>query len=227
MPQRLSARQEECLRLTAFLTDKEIAVRLGLSETTVKKHVHEACRRLGVNRRKAALALLERNVPGPKDPIGGDGISPADASRYREIDNGLEQYAASPMDLGRPGGGAGRVQPDGSGSSGSRSPAEVPGGRRGGIESAGTAAAGVERGLGDGPGGRPERRFGYRPPPRSWVIRLLILLLALVLAALLIKAVADLLVAYTEQAQAIDRASSQDLHTGTADKGVGARKRSP
>ncbi|MBA4803540.1 MAG: helix-turn-helix transcriptional regulator [Brevundimonas sp.] len=59
MPSRLSARQEECLRLTAFLTDKEIAARLGLSEATVKKHVHEACRRLGVNRRKAALALLE------------------------------------------------------------------------------------------------------------------------------------------------------------------------
>jgi len=70
MAQRLSARQEESLRLTAFLTDKEIAVQLGLSETTVKKHVHEACRRLGVNRRKAALALLERNVPDPtKDPI--------------------------------------------------------------------------------------------------------------------------------------------------------------
>jgi len=70
MAQRLSARQEECLRLTAFLTDKEIAARLGLSEATVKKHVHEACRRLGVNRRKAALALLERNVPDPtKDPI--------------------------------------------------------------------------------------------------------------------------------------------------------------
>ena len=46
MPQHLSARQEQCLRLTAFLTDKEIAVRLGLSEPTVKKHVHEACRRL-------------------------------------------------------------------------------------------------------------------------------------------------------------------------------------
>ena len=71
MSQGLSARQEECLRLTAFLTDKEIAARLGLSEATVKKHVHEACRRLGVNRRKAALALLERNVPeGTKDPIG-------------------------------------------------------------------------------------------------------------------------------------------------------------
>ena len=54
----LTARQEECLRLTTYRTDKEIAVALGLSEATVKKHVHAACQRLGVNRRKAALALL-------------------------------------------------------------------------------------------------------------------------------------------------------------------------
>lgn len=54
----LSARQEECLRLTAFRTDREIAALLGISEATVKKHVHEACQRMGVKRRKAALALL-------------------------------------------------------------------------------------------------------------------------------------------------------------------------
>lgn len=56
----LSARQAQCLRLTAFRTDREIAAHLGISEATVKKHVHEACQRLGVNRRKAALALLEQ-----------------------------------------------------------------------------------------------------------------------------------------------------------------------
>ncbi|HEX8471026.1 MAG TPA: helix-turn-helix transcriptional regulator, partial [Brevundimonas sp.] len=55
-------RQEQCLRLTAFRTDKEIAAHLGISEATVKKHVHEACQRLGVNRRKAALALLDPTV---------------------------------------------------------------------------------------------------------------------------------------------------------------------
>jgi len=209
MPQRLSARQEECLRLTAFLTDKEIAVRLDLSETTVKKHVHEACRRLGVNRRKAALALLERNVPGPKDPIGDGGILPADDSRYREIDdNGLEQDAPSPLDLGRPGGGAGRLQPDGGGPSGSRPPAEMSGRRRGGIESAGTAATGVERGLGDGPGGGPERRFGYRPPPRSRGVRLLILMLIIVVTAVLLKAVADLILDYAGQAREIGYATA-------------------
>ena len=59
-PTPLSARQAQCIRLTAFRTDREIAAHLGISEATVKKHVHEACQRLGVNRRKAALALLEQ-----------------------------------------------------------------------------------------------------------------------------------------------------------------------
>jgi DNA-binding CsgD family transcriptional regulator len=59
MPIALTPRQEECLRLTRLLTDREIAAQLGVSEPTVKKHVLEACQRLGVNRRKAALAILE------------------------------------------------------------------------------------------------------------------------------------------------------------------------
>ncbi len=59
MPARLTPRQEECLRLTRLMTDREIAARLGISEPTVKKHVIEACQRLSVNRRKAALAILE------------------------------------------------------------------------------------------------------------------------------------------------------------------------
>lgn len=59
MPTALTPRQEECLRLTRLLTDREIAARLGVSEPTVKKHVLEACQRLGVNRRKAGLAILE------------------------------------------------------------------------------------------------------------------------------------------------------------------------
>ncbi len=68
MFQPLTERQTECLRLTRWMTDKEIAARLGLSEATVKKHVLEACRRLGVNRRKAALALLEADEPTPASP---------------------------------------------------------------------------------------------------------------------------------------------------------------
>ena len=207
MSQRLSARQEECLRLTAFLTDKEIAVRLGLSEATIKKHVHEACRRLGVNRRKAALALLERNVPRhTKDPIGDDGRSSADDSLDRESDNGIEQYAASPLDLGGPGGGAGRVQPAGRERSGPQPSVAGAGGRRGAVDSEGTAAAGAERGLGHGPGRSPERRLGYRPPPRGWGVRLLIIAILVIVFALMVKGIADTILAYTERAGAIGRA---------------------
>lgn len=211
MSLRLSARQEECLRLTAFLTDKEIAARLDLAEATVKKHVHEACRRMGVNRRKAALALLERNVPGPKDPIGGRDASAIDVPLDRESDHGIEQYAASPLDLGGSGSRAGRVQSDGGERSGAQPSAAGIGGRRDPVESAGTAAAGAERGLGDGPGGRTEqrveRRLGYRPPPRSWGVRLLILSVVVVLTAVLLKAVVDLIIAYAGQAEEIGYAT--------------------
>ncbi len=65
----LSARQEQCLRLTAFRTDREIAGVLGISEATVKKHVHEACQRMGVKRRKAALAMLTSNDAAPLHPV--------------------------------------------------------------------------------------------------------------------------------------------------------------
>ena len=211
MSQRLSARQEECLRLTAFLTDKEIAARLGLSEATVKKHVHEACRRLGFNRRKAALASLERNVPGPKDPIGGDGGSTVDGFLDRESDYGIDEYAASPLDVGGSGSRAGRVQPDGGERSGPQSPAARPGGRRGAVEPEGTAAAGAERGVGDGPGRGPERRLGYRPPPRGWGVRLLILLVIVVVTAVMMKAVADLVLAYAGRAQEIGHVTSPEL----------------
>ncbi|HWQ87255.1 helix-turn-helix transcriptional regulator [Brevundimonas sp.] len=208
MSQRLSARQEECLRLTAFLTDKEIAARLHLSEATVKKHVHEACRRMGVNRRKAALALLERNVPGPKDPIGEDRRPAVDVSLDRESDHGNEKYAASPVDLGGSGGRSGRVQPDGRERSRPESSTTGTGGRRSAVEPAGAAAAGAERGLGDGAGGGPERRLGYRPPPRGWGVRLLILLIIVVVTAVMLKAVADLILAFAGQAQEIGEATT-------------------
>ena len=215
MSQRLSARQEECLRLTAFLTDKEIAARLGLSEATVKKHVHEACRRMGVNRRKAALALLERNVPeATKDPIGEAARSAADDARVRESDHGIEQYAASTLDLGGSGGGAGRVQPAGGERSGPQPSVARTGGRRGAGEPEGAAAPGAERGLGDGAGGGPERRLGYRPPPRSWALRLLILLVIIVVTAVMLKAVADLILAYAGQAEAIGEATAFPVSGG-------------
>lgn len=199
-----SARQEECLRLTAFLTDKEIAARLGLAEATVKKHVHEGCRRLGVNRRKAALAILERNVPeATKDPMAGP--EPFGVSGPVETESGdvVTNQNPSPLDLGRSGSGAGRIQPPGARGPGTGAPDARTGGRRGAGEPAGASATGAERGLGDGPGGRPEQRLGYRAPPRGIGLRLLMILLAVVLAAAMIKAVADMVAAYTGQAAVI------------------------
>lgn len=59
----ITERQEECLRLSAIMTDKEIARALGISANTVDKHIREATRRLGVSRRKEALRLLGSNPP--------------------------------------------------------------------------------------------------------------------------------------------------------------------
>lgn len=96
MHPRLSARQEQCLRLTAFRTDKEIAAHLGISEATVKKHVHEACQRLGVNRRKAALALLDPIVPdtpaGPAvEAMAGEAQKPAESFASGTDDHGHDR----------------------------------------------------------------------------------------------------------------------------------------
>ncbi|QTC90999.1 helix-turn-helix domain-containing protein [Brevundimonas goettingensis] len=105
MHPRLSARQEQCLRLTAFRTDKEIAAHLGISEATVKKHVHEACQRLGVNRRKAALALLDPIVP---DTSEGPAVEPkppvepsVEPSGQTADDDKPEVPAADPADGAR------------------------------------------------------------------------------------------------------------------------------
>ena len=65
--------------------------------------------------------------------------------------------------------------------------------------------------MGDGPGRSPEpagRRLGYRPPPRGWPLRLLILLLSVVLTAVMLKGVADLMVSYAGQAREIGRATT-------------------
>ena len=159
----LSARQEQCLRLTAFRTDKEIAVHLGISEATVKKHVHEACQRLKVNRRKAALALLEPIVPEQ----GRTSPSPAP-----------QGYPKHPM--------AGVVAEDdtSTGEGPHLEERNTDPGNRGG-RAASTPALGS--GLKDDSSGS---RLGYRSPPQSPILRVvLVVVMTLILAALVVTAV--------------------------------------
>lgn len=58
---RLSAREREVSHLAAAgLADKEIARRLGISPTTVRTHIDNAYRKLGVNNRVALTRCLDR-----------------------------------------------------------------------------------------------------------------------------------------------------------------------
>mgnify|MGYP001615873521 CR=1 FL=1 len=68
MSERLSHRQVECLKLSAFMSDKEIGRKLGLSPHTVENHIREAKRKLGVTSRKKALELMTEI---PSDGFGG------------------------------------------------------------------------------------------------------------------------------------------------------------
>lgn len=77
MAERLTERQLQCLRLSATMTDKEIARALGISENTVDKHFREVFRRLGVTTRKAALRALARDASYAPLAISGDGETTA------------------------------------------------------------------------------------------------------------------------------------------------------
>ncbi|RZJ45115.1 MAG: LuxR family transcriptional regulator [Brevundimonas sp.] len=86
MPERLTKRQEECLRLSATMTDKEIARALGISENTVDKHFREILRKFGVNTRKAALRALASDASYATDAIpvvaGSGPVHDVDADRF-------------------------------------------------------------------------------------------------------------------------------------------------
>lgn len=184
MPARLSARQEQCVRLTAFRTDKEIAAHLGISEATVKKHIHEACQRLGVNRRKAALSILEQNRPGyPNDPMDDGADSAPSAGFEGDHSHGNIRRTAAALELGRPGNGVRPSKPNGTGPSLAR--ASVASAQIGGDDD--LAGGPVDLASGRGPAGVATAVLGYRPPPRGSLVRLiLIAVTALVIAALLI-----------------------------------------
>lgn len=96
MSVRLTKRQEECLRLSATMTDKEMARALGISVHTVDKHIREATRRLGVSRRKEALRLL-----GSNPPYASSAIHQVDTDGFhRDVDaeQSVESPAAYPAD---------------------------------------------------------------------------------------------------------------------------------
>lgn len=57
----LTERQEQCLRLTATMTDKEIARELGISPHTVNMHIRNAMEKLGVSSRGKALRAITEN----------------------------------------------------------------------------------------------------------------------------------------------------------------------
>jgi DNA-binding CsgD family transcriptional regulator len=62
-PSTLSAREREVLALIADgLSNPDIAVQLGLSEHTIKRHVANILLKLGLPTRTAAAALLARQL---------------------------------------------------------------------------------------------------------------------------------------------------------------------
>lgn len=97
--ERLTKRQEECLRLSATMTDKEIARALGISENTVDKHFREILRKFDVTNRKAALRKLAPDAPYATDAMA----PPADPG------------PASPVDAGRVAGSLAPTGPSGGG----------------------------------------------------------------------------------------------------------------
>lgn len=72
--------------------------------------------------------------------------------------------------------------------------------------------------MGDGPDGSPDRRLGYRPPPRSWGVRLLIILVMVVLAAVMMRAIADAVVDYQQQVNRIDVHATGGTSVGKAER---------
>lgn len=194
MSSKLTPRQIECLRLTAYMTDKEISRALGINASTVNKHVQEACKRLGVNSRKAALAALGRNTPGVSHPIGdGPDFPPPEPATMEEKDGA----GAAAMDLGRPG----RSDVAVSILPGTEGP--TPDGNPEGTSGSGQQGP-VAGSAGDG-GAPGSFRLGYRPPPVSRIARVILILIAAALSALIFSGLSVLVSSDHERIQASDR----------------------
>jgi DNA-binding CsgD family transcriptional regulator len=88
MSEGLTPRELQCLRLTAAMTDKEIARELGIAPKTVSLHVSRAMRKLGQRGRRAALRALGENPHPVSGPIGTSAESTA-ATPAPDADPGM------------------------------------------------------------------------------------------------------------------------------------------
>ncbi|MNY05795.1 Bacterial regulatory protein, luxR family [compost metagenome] len=78
MAEGLSPRQDQCLRMSASRTDKEIARDLGLSPHTVSLHIREAMRKLEAPSRRVALRRLTENPLGASSAMSAAAVISAD-----------------------------------------------------------------------------------------------------------------------------------------------------
>lgn len=94
MVRSLTRRQIEVLDLVAHgFTTKEIAVRLGVSDATVKFHVTSALRTLGARSRTeaVAIAITSCQLPGTLAPNASSDVppgspdSPAESQNSRDV----------------------------------------------------------------------------------------------------------------------------------------------
>ncbi|NYT85068.1 helix-turn-helix domain-containing protein [Pollutimonas harenae] len=93
----LTERELTCLRWAAVgKTSWEMGAILGLTERTVNFHVHNACRKLGVHGRQAAITTALRSglLPLLSEP------SPAPAKT--DLPDALEMLPAQPSPVPRP-----------------------------------------------------------------------------------------------------------------------------
>lgn len=200
MPDRLSARQRECLLLTRHHGTKAIAHKMGISESTAKKHIHEACQRLGVNNRKAALAIVERNVPGgTTHPMAGEAVASSDEPVNKETGHGKPEGRTATVELGATGDGPG-VHGHGQ----KRSSASVSARRLEGTRSDGVSGS-LPEGTAFSGGAAGGARAGYRPPPGNPLVRLALVIVLIAVSALLFSAVAGIVIGDQARIQAADR----------------------
>ncbi|MBG7614639.1 helix-turn-helix transcriptional regulator [Brevundimonas sp. BAL450] len=177
MVQKLSPREREYVRLAGeWLTDKEIAARVGVSPRTVSNTLARAMRKLGVSsRRDAARLLVSSDYSGHSIPLADDGRLPLhqppkggpDENRGR-TETARKGEGSTPVHLAAAGGRPDRVL-------------EGPDGDAGEVQADSSRRAlsvSSDKSGSDSRPGPAERGGDWRlsPPPQSRAKRLLIVL---------------------------------------------------